>query len=83
MSEPAVHQCGYDSCLRDGDHPDKPHHTRMILLLTRLNEKQRRWYVGLESIRLGYGGNRTLCRMTDTNVQTIRPGRRELKASLQ
>src|SRR4051812_43898639 len=83
MSRPAAHQCRCPSCLRDGDPPDKPLHARMNLLLTRLDEQQRRWYVALESMRLGYGGDRALSRIPGMNVETIRRGRRELEDSLR
>ena len=52
----------------------------MRLLLSVLNEKQRRLYLGLESIRLGHGGDATISRITGVNVKTIALGRRELQA---
>jgi hypothetical protein len=52
------------------------------LLLSRLNEPQRRWLAALESERLGRGGDRRLSLITGLDVETIRRGRRELLASL-
>lgn len=49
-------------------------------LLSVLNEKQRRLYLGLESMRLGHGGDVTISRMTGVNVKTIALGRRQLQA---
>ena len=83
MSEPVVHQCRCPACLRAGDSPERPLHARMNLLLSRLDEQQRRWYVALESTRVGYGGDRELSRITGMNVETIRRGRRELDDSLR
>jgi hypothetical protein len=83
MSEPVVHQCQCLTCLRAGEHPDKTLHGRINLLLSRLDEQQRRWYVAVESTRLGYGGDRALSRITGMNVETIRRGRRELDDSLR
>ncbi len=83
MSEPVVHQCQCSACLRAGEHPDKSLHGRINLLLSRLDEQQRRWYVAVESARLGYGGDRALSRITGMNVETIRRGRRELDDSLR
>lgn len=83
MSEPVVHQCQCPACLQAGEHPDKSLHGRMNLLLSRLDEQQRRWYVAVESARLGYGGDRALSRITGMNVETIRRGRRELDDSLR
>ena len=55
----------------------------MNLLLSRLDEQQRRWYVAVESARVGYGGDRALSRITGMNVETIRRGRSELDDSLR
>ena len=83
MSEPVVHQCQCPACLEEGEPPEKSLHARMNLLLSRLDEQQRRWYVALESTRVGYGGDRELSRITGMNVETIRRGRRELDGSLR
>lgn len=55
----------------------------MNLLLSRLDEDHRRWYVALESVKEGHGGDRQLARITGVNVETIRRGRRELARSLE
>src|SRR4051794_32396850 len=83
MSEPIVFQCRCPSCLQSGEHPDLLLHYRMNLLLSRLDEQQRRWYVALESMKVGYGGDRFLSQVTGMDVETIRRGRRELEDSLQ
>jgi hypothetical protein len=49
----------------------------MNLLLSRLDEQQRRLYAALESKRIGHGGDRLLSLITGLNVETIRHGRRE------
>jgi len=54
----------------------------MNLLLSRMNEQQRRWLVASESQKLGHGGDILLSRITGLNVETIRRGRRELAADL-
>jgi len=53
------------------------------LLLSRLDERQRRWVVALESERVGRGGDRLLSRITGLDVETIRRGRRELNTALR
>jgi len=53
------------------------------LLLSRLNEQERRWVAALESERLGRGGDRRLSLITGLDVETIRRGRRELLAALR
>ena len=55
----------------------------MNLLLSRLDEDHRRWYVALESLKLGHGGDRRLALITGLHVETIRRGRRELAGSLE
>jgi hypothetical protein len=55
----------------------------MNLLLSRLDEQQRRWYAALESHKLGHGGDTTLALITGLHVDTIRRGREELAAGLR
>ena len=51
----------------------------MNLFLSRLDEQQRRWYVALESKKVGHGGDTRLAQITGLDVETIRRGRRELE----
>jgi hypothetical protein len=55
----------------------------MNLFLSRLDEDHQRWYVALESMKVGHGGDRLLSLITGMNVETIRRGRRELEKSLE
>lgn len=48
------------------------------LFLSTLNEKQRRLYVGFESMKLGRGGDAIMSKITGINVKTIAKGRKEL-----
>jgi hypothetical protein len=50
----------------------------IILFLSTLDERQRRLYAGLESLRLGHGGDRRLAELTGLDVHTIAGGRAEL-----
>ena len=63
-------------------HPDREYHRQMNLLLSRLDEQQRRWYLVVESQRLGHGADRLLFEITGVDEKTIRRGREELAASL-
>jgi hypothetical protein len=54
----------------------------MNLLLSRLDEQQRRWYAAVESNRIGHGGDQLVSQMTGLDPHTIQRGRRELAASL-
>jgi hypothetical protein len=50
----------------------------IILFLCTLDEQQRRLYAGLESLRLGRGGDRRIASLTGLDVHTVAKGRREL-----
>jgi hypothetical protein len=82
MSEKVVHQCGCPNCQQSGDHPDKELHHQMNLLLSRLDEQQRRWYAALEVKKLGRGGMTLMSQITGMSVDTIRRGRDELDKEL-
>ncbi len=77
-----VHECQCPDCLQSKDHPDWQIHHQMNVFLRRLNEQQRRWYVALESKKVGYGGDSLLALITGMDVETIRRGRRELDEEL-
>jgi hypothetical protein len=51
-----------------------------IVVYSSLDEKQRRLCAGLESLRLGYGGDRKVANLLDMNVHTVAKGRKELLA---
>jgi hypothetical protein len=79
-----VHQCQCPHCVSGPpNHPSRAIHYRLNLLLSRLDEQQRRWLAALESQKVGRGGDRLVSRITGLNVETIRRGRRELDASLR
>lgn len=82
MPQKAMHQCECPNCQQPGDHPDKKLHYQMNLFLSRLDEQQRRWYVALESKKLGHSGDKRMSEITGMNVETIRRGRQELENSL-
>jgi hypothetical protein len=78
-----IHECHCAACLQSKDHPDWLLHHQMNLLLTRLDEQQRRWFVALESKKIGRGGDTLLSQITGMDVETIRRGRRELDENLE
>src|SRR5438105_9962108 len=82
MSAPEVHQCECSTCQQTMAHPDQVLHRQMNLLLSRLDEQQRRWYVAVESHRMGLGSQRLLSQITGLDEKTIRRGQHELEASL-
>lgn len=78
----ALSPCGCPRCQQGGDHPERAFHRQINLLLSRLDEAQRRWYVAVEANRIGHGGDRLLAQITGMDEQTIRRGRAELAAEL-
>ncbi len=54
----------------------------MNLLLSRLDEQQRRWYVAVEASRLGHGGISQMARISGLSIPTIRRGQQELAQEL-
>jgi hypothetical protein len=52
----------------------------VVLLLSLLDERQRRLFAGLESMLLGWGGDRRIAEMMGLDVHTIAKGRQELLA---
>jgi hypothetical protein len=54
----------------------------MNRFLARLDEQQRRWYVALESMKIGHGGDSLVSLITGLHVDTIRRGRQELADDL-
>lgn len=75
-----VCQCG--PCQQPGPHPDRAYHHHINLLLSRLDEAQRRWFLAVEAERLGPGAERRLGEITGMDDKTLRRGREELAASL-
>ena len=82
MLKKAVHQCECPNCQQADDHPDKVLHHQMNLLVSRLDEQEKRWYVALEAKKLGHGGMTLMSRITGMSVDTIRRGRGELDNEL-
>lgn len=54
----------------------------MNVLMSRLDEQQRRWYAAIEAEKIGHGGTKQVAAITGMNVNTIRRGRRELADDL-
>jgi hypothetical protein len=50
----------------------------IVLFSSMLNEKQRRVYAGLESLKLGYGGDQRIAEFIGMDPHTVAKGRREL-----
>ena len=50
----------------------------ILIFFALLDEQQRRLFAGLESIRLGRGGDTLVAKLVGVNVQTVAKGRKQL-----
>lgn len=82
VTELLVYECDCTAC-RAGDHADREDHRQLKLLLSRLDEQQRRWVAGREAKRVGHGGLKLLAEITGLHPETIRRGRDELDEELR
>jgi hypothetical protein len=76
-----VHECECAECRRSEPNPTQALHQQMNFFLSTLDEHQRLLYVGLESKKLGRGGDRQLAVITGMSVDTIAKGRHELEGA--
>jgi hypothetical protein len=83
MSKTTPHQCQCPHCVQEADHPDKVLHSQINLLLSRLDEQQRRWFVAVESNRHPCPTDSQLSQITGMDAKTIRRGREELAERLE
>ena len=82
MPQATIPVCQCANCQDDTPPPDQALPRQMNVWLSRLDEPQRRWYTALEASRLGHGGEHRMAQRTGLDPQTIRRGRRELRAEL-
>ena len=81
-AERSIHQCECAICQAGNDPATAQYHQQVNLLLSRLNEPQRRWYVGVLSQQPDSPRDGQLSAMTGLDEKTIRRGRRALEAGL-
>jgi len=78
-----IHSCQCQRCREGLDPFTKQHHQQINLLLSRLNEPQRRWYVATLAADPQAPSDRELSRITGIDEKTILRGRREMQGQLQ
>lgn len=78
----AVHECECSVCQHQSDAEVVQYHRQVNLLLSRLNEPQRRWYVAVLSQEPGAPSDIELSHITGLDEKTIRRGRHDLNADL-
>jgi len=79
---PAIHQCICNVC-KEGTDPEIVRHHQVNLLLSRLNEPQRRWYVATLSLAPEAPTDGELSCITGMDEKTIRRGRSEMQHDLR
>ncbi|MBE0409078.1 MAG: hypothetical protein IBX69_05030 [Anaerolineales bacterium] len=78
MFNNSIHVCQCQLCKLGVDHSNKLFHQQMNVLMSRLNEKQQRWFAAIEANRIGYAGPRFLSQITGLDENTIKIGQKEL-----
>ena len=73
------HGCECANCQSASEQPEKKLHLQMNLLLSRLDEQERRWYVAVEAKRIGSGSLHLLSEITGLEEKTIQRGEEELE----
>ena len=79
---PDVHRCECDACAAGTDPALARHHHQMNLLLSRMTEPQRRWYVGMLADEPQGPTVSELARITGLDRKTIQRGRGDLADDL-
>ena len=78
----SIHGCECNVCQQQSDPEIVRYHRQINLLLSRLNEPQRRWYVAVLSQEPDAPSNGQLSQITGLDEKTIWRGRQELDADL-
>jgi hypothetical protein len=81
MKKRVAHQCQCAECQRSESSPVQELHQQMNFFLSTLDEHQQRLYVGLESKKLGHGGDQHLALITGMNVLLFRLNQRGQSAT--
>ncbi|MCA9979338.1 MAG: hypothetical protein KDD89_00830 [Anaerolineales bacterium] len=83
METKDIHQCQCDNCQQGIDEPRQRIHQQINLVMSRLDEQQRRWYAAVEANRHGHGGIKLVSQITGLDEKTIRRGQEELALNLE
>jgi hypothetical protein len=82
MKAREVHQCRCNRCREGEDARVTMIHQQINLVMSRLNEQQRRWYAAVEANRHGHGGIKLVSQITGLDEKTIARGQEELALDL-
>ena len=78
----SLHQCECPVCQQQANEEIMRYHRQINLLLSRLAEPQRRWYVGVLSQEPESPSDAQLALITGVDEKTIRRGRQEMQDDL-
>jgi hypothetical protein len=81
MGNREIHQCKCEEC-QEGNEIISKQHENLNVLMSRLDEQQRRWMAALEANKIGHGGTKKLKTITGLDINTIRRGREEMEEGL-
>jgi hypothetical protein len=82
MSNTTIHQCECPECQKAGASLEKALHHQINLVLSRLDEQQKRWYAAVEANRYSEKGVPWVSQITGLDEKTIRRGQAELAEDL-
>lgn len=82
MKTREIHQCQCEHCQQGNETREKMIHHQINVVLSRLDEQQRRWYVAVEANRYGHGGLKLVSQITGLDEKTIQRGQQELELDL-
>jgi hypothetical protein len=82
MSVRPIHHCTCEVCRGGANAAIVAHHEQINLLLSRLNEPQRRWFVATLYSEPEHPSERRLSEITGLDEKTIRRGKAEMGADL-
>lgn len=78
-----IHQCQCPLCQQGDDEQQQHIHRQINLVMSRLDEQQRRWYAAVEANRHGHGGIKLVSQITGLDEKTIQRGQQELALDLE
>lgn len=83
MKTKEIHLCQCATCQLGEDGQTKMIHHQINLIISRLDEQQRRWYAAVEANRHGHGGIKLVSQITGLDEKTIQRGQAELDTALE
>ncbi len=83
MSTTFIHQCQCEQCQSQDASLEKSLHHQINVVMSRLDEQQRRWYAAVEANRYRKKGVFLVSQITGLDEKTIRRGQAELAEDLE